>query len=62
MMATAVCPEPVQLRAELSLHELLTRAHEEVHVYGSAECPVCGGQLAAGESDAHCADCGARLS
>ena len=62
MSATAICPEPAQLRVGLSLDQLLTRAHEDVQAYGSADCPVCGGTLVAAAADAHCDDCGSRLS
>jgi hypothetical protein len=60
MSATAVCEPPVATR--LTLGELLTRAHEAGHAHGTAECPVCGGTLAANVADASCDDCGSRLS
>jgi hypothetical protein len=71
MAATAVCDEQIQIRRErrpcalpggVTLGQLLTRAHEGVHARGAAECPVCGGTLAAHELDARCAGCGSRLS
>ena len=62
MSATAVCPEPAQRRADLSLAQLLTRAHEDVRTRGVADCPLCGGTLAADAVDAHCEECGSRLS
>ena len=62
MSATVVCPEPLQLRADLTLGELLTRAHEDVQDYGVAECPVCGGNLHAHGTDAECTSCGSRLA
>ena len=71
MSATAVCEEQVQPRRErrpcalpggVTLGELLTRAHEDVQAYGSADCPVCGGTLAAASVGARCDDCGSRLS
>jgi hypothetical protein len=62
MSATALWPEPLQLHAELSLGQLLTRAHEDVHAHGMADCPVCGGTLWTDGVDAHCGDCGSRLN
>ena len=70
MSATAVCEEQVQLRRErrpwalpggITLGQLLTRAHEDAHVRGSADCPVCEGVLAARGVDAECTSCGSRL-
>jgi hypothetical protein len=60
MSATAVCPEPLKLTTTLG--ELLTRAHEDVHAYGFAKCPVCDGELMAQRAGAACESCGARLS
>ena len=71
MSATAVCDPQIQIRRErhpcalpggITLGQLLTRAHEAAHVRGTADCPVCGGTLAAQELDARCRDCGSRLS
>jgi ssDNA-binding Zn-finger/Zn-ribbon topoisomerase 1 len=71
MSATAVCEEQVQVRRErrpcatpgaAALGQLLTRAHEAAHTYGAADCPVCGGTLAAHAVEARCDDCGSRLS
>ena len=60
----AVCEEQVRKPRErrpacggISLGELLARAHE-----GSADCPVCGGSMAASLLDAECGDCGSRVS
>jgi hypothetical protein len=71
MSATAVCDQQVQIRRErrpcalpggITLGQLLTRAHEDVHARGAADCPVCGGTLAARGVHAHCDDCGSQLS
>jgi hypothetical protein len=71
MSAAAVCEEQVQIRRErrpcagpgaATLGQLLTRAHEAIHARGAADCPVCGGGLAANLVDASCDDCGSRLS
>jgi hypothetical protein len=71
MSATAIRDPQVQVRHErrpcalpgtLTLAELLTRAHEAVHMRGTAACPACGGSLAANLVDASCEDCGSRLS
>jgi hypothetical protein len=61
MSATAICAEPVRLRPDLSLGQLLTRAHEDVHAYGTADCPLCGGALEPHGVDAQCTTCGSRL-
>jgi hypothetical protein len=61
-MSATLCEEPVQLRSELSLEELLGRAYEDVQVHGVADCPVCGGVIDACDVDAICASCGSRLS
>ena len=70
MSATAVCEEQVQVRRErrpcgrptgITLGQLLTRAHEDLHARGAADCPVCGGQIAPRGVDSRCADCGTRL-
>lgn len=71
MIATAVCEEQVPVRRErrpcarpgaVTLGQILTRAHEAVHARGAADCPVCGGTIAATLVDASCEDCGSRLS
>ncbi len=71
MNATAVYEERVQVsrarllwaaRRGITLGHLLARAHEDTHVHGVADCPVCGGHLAARALDARCDDCGAHLS
>ena len=59
MTATAVCDRPVA--TSLTLAQLLTRAHEEVHSRGKADCPVCGGTLLSNGADAQCTSCGSRL-
>ena len=61
-MSATLCEEPVQLRAELSLGELLARAHEDVGAHGVADCPVCGGALTSVGADAQCNACGSRLA
>ena len=61
-MSATLCEEPRQVRSEVSLGQLLTRAREEVHAHGVADCPVCGGDLAPREFEARCDDCGSRLS
>jgi len=60
MSATGICEAPVA--ATHTLGQLLTRAHEAAHARGTADCPVCGGTLAANLVDASCEDCGSRLS
>ena len=71
MSATAICEEQVQVRRErrpcarprgLTLGQILTRAHEDVHARGAADCPVCRGTLVSHMGEARCGDCGSRLS
>ena len=59
MAATAVCERPVA--TGLTLGQLLTRAHEDVHADGKADCPVCGGTLLSNSGDAQCTSCGSRI-
>ena len=59
MSATAVCELPVA--TGLTLGQLLTRAHEELHANGKADCPVCEGTLLSNGVDAECTSCGSRL-
>ena len=61
MSATAVCPDPLHLRSELSLEQVLARAYEITQADGASECPVCGGDFTPHGLDARCEDCGARL-
>ena len=61
-MSATLCEQPVQLRAELSLGELLARAYEDIHAHGVADCPVCGGALTPAGADAQCNACGSRLA
>jgi DNA-directed RNA polymerase subunit RPC12/RpoP len=58
MSAIAVCEQEVAI----TLDQVLARAYEEIHVRGEADCPVCGGTMYVDAVDAHCADCGSRLS
>ena len=60
-MSATLCEEPLQLRSEVTLGQLLTRAHEDVHTRGAADCPVCGGALRPSAVDAECSICGSRL-
>ena len=60
MSATAICEPPVV--TALTFGQILTRAHEDAQASGAADCPVCGGTLAANLVDAACDDCGSRLS
>jgi hypothetical protein len=60
MSATVLCEKPAQTQQE-QLGQLLARAHEDVQAHGVADCPICGGTLAAWGADARCDDCGARL-
>ena len=71
MSATATCEEQVQVRRErrpcaiargITLGQLLTRAHEDVHAHGTADCPACGGVMERAGVQATCASCGSRLS
>lgn len=71
MSATAVCEEQVQVRrdrrpclraAGVTLGQWLTRTHDAVLSGVEADCPVCGGTLVAHALEAHCGDCGTRLS
>jgi tRNA(Ile2) C34 agmatinyltransferase TiaS len=59
MSATAVCEAP--LATGITLGQLLTRAHEDVHATGKADCPVCGNTLLSNGVDADCTSCGSRL-
>ena len=62
MSATAICPEPLELRSGVTLGELLARAYEDVQAYGNAACPACDGPMHADGVDAHCIECGSRLA
>lgn len=71
MPATAVCEEQVQVRRErrpclrpagVTLGQLLTRTHNSVLSAVEADCPVCGGTLAAHGLEGRCDDCGSRLT
>ena len=59
MSAPAVCETP--LTTGITLGQLLTRAHEDVHVNDKADCPMCGGTLLSNGADAECTTCGSRL-
>ena len=59
MSATAVYETPVA--TGITLRQLLTRAHEDVHVNGKADCPMCGGTLLSNGADAECTTCGSQL-
>jgi DnaJ-class molecular chaperone len=59
MSATAVYETPVV--TGVTLGQLLTRAHEDVHANGKADCPVCDGTLLSHGGDAECTSCGSRL-
>ena len=61
-MSATLLAEPVELRSRLTLGQVLARAQEDVHLHGLAECPVCGGDLTQHDVEAHCDDCGSRLS
>ena len=71
MAATAVCEEQVQVRRErrpclrpagITLGQLLTRTHDAMLSGEEADCPVCGGTLAAHGREACCRDCNTRLA
>jgi tRNA(Ile2) C34 agmatinyltransferase TiaS len=66
----AICEEQVQVRRErrpcagprgITLGQLLARAREAVLTGTAADCPVCGGTLAAHGLEGRCDDCGSRL-
>jgi tRNA(Ile2) C34 agmatinyltransferase TiaS len=59
MSATALFEAPVA--TGITLAQLLTRAHEDVHAHGKADCPVCGGTLLSSGIEAACTSCGSRL-
>ena len=61
-MSATLFAEPVELRSGVTLEQVLARAQEDVHLHGVAECPVCSGDLMPHDVDAHCDDCGSRLS
>ena len=68
MSATAVYEERVHVSRErlpwagtVTLAQLLARAHEGVQARGTADCPICGGQLTERALDSCCDDCGSRL-
>ena len=46
----------------VTLGQLLTRTHNSVLSAVEADCPVCGGTLAAHGLEGRCDDCGTRLS
>ena len=65
MSATAICEEQVQVRRDrrpcgrptgITLGQLLTRAHEDVQMRGTADCPVCDGVLERDGVDARCSE------
>jgi hypothetical protein len=60
MSATAICELPVA--TDVTLGQLLARAHEDVHANGKADCPVCGGMLLSNGVDAECTSCRSRLA
>lgn len=71
MSATAICEEQIQVRRErrpcarpggITLAQLLTRAHEGVQARGTADCPVCGGDLKRADAHGVCSSCGSLLS
>ena len=71
MSATAVYEEQIQVSRErlpwarregITLARLLARAHEDVQVRGTADCPVCGGALRVRGAAVGCDDCGSRLT
>jgi tRNA(Ile2) C34 agmatinyltransferase TiaS len=59
MSATAVYERP--LATGVTIGQLLARAHEDVHAYGKADCPVCGDTLLSNGIDSECTSCGSRL-
>jgi len=70
MSTAAICEPAVAVRRDrrpcagprgITLGQLLTRAHEDVHARGTAACPICGGSLQVDGVDARCADCSSRL-
>ena len=52
------CPGP----AGITLGQLLTRTHDAMLSGEEADCPVCGGTLAAHGREARCGECNTRLA
>jgi len=59
-LAVPVPFTPLEMRG-LTLEQRLDRAWAELRAGGRADCPVCGGHMAAADDAAECGGCGSEL-